>query len=57
MKQLEMTRDDKKELWREFDAGHAIEQLPKKFHAADPTALKKQHALWSEYRQRNPKRT
>ena len=56
MKQIELTREVKKELWRLFDAGHVLQGMSINGQRIDPEALEKQRRLWQAYRSRNPKR-
>lgn len=56
MKQLEITKAIKAELWRIFDAGHNVANITINGHALPAEAVEKQRRLWQEHRKRNPRK-
>lgn len=55
MKQSELSRELKRQMWHQFDAGATIETLSASLKLP-AEAVTKQHRLWSDFRARNPKR-
>lgn len=56
MRRTDMNREVKEELWKLFDAGHEMQNLTVGGYRIDEAAIAKQHALWAEFRTRNPKK-
>jgi hypothetical protein len=55
MKQAEMTRAVKEELWRQFDAKRTFTTFTFEGRIVAAEAVEKQRQLWAAFRKRNPK--